>query len=290
MADILEAIKPQQQLPPPPQPFEIALIRKIESKTSSVRNAFLLLDIDGDGRITPSDVRTVLHNELGLDLTTTQEECLFARIHQFHKQKKESESGTNNNGMGYVEFAKYFQQVSSATLPSSQSGSAAAMGFHRQNTEDVATTTTDADGSSKPLRTSGEMPIHLSATTIIHKKRHQLRQLLSSHSSREGAGSSGMKETSLFLKMNVHRSAKVTMSELLHWINEVGMFDWTMDDLKEVVLNRAETKKGGKSGKDDEQLLELKWFGSGNNSDGEKGEAGMTERDFAEFVESLDGE
>lgn len=36
-----------------PHPFEIALIRKLEAKTTSVHDAFLLLDADGDGRVSP---------------------------------------------------------------------------------------------------------------------------------------------------------------------------------------------------------------------------------------------
>ncbi|KAL7534475.1 hypothetical protein ACHAXR_007959 [Thalassiosira sp. AJA248-18] len=277
----------QQKPPPPPQPFEIALVRKLESKTTSVRGAFLLLDIDGDGRISPTDVRTVLHNELGLDLTTEQEHCLFSRSGQFkknhHNNNNESSSNNNNDGMGYADFAKYFQEVSSAPFPASQSGLAAAVGFHRNDTGNTASDNTNGNNIDH------EMPIHLQPQTIILQRRHQLRQLLSSHSSPEGRGNSGMKETSLFLNMDVHRSGKVTMQEFLVWLNTVGMLQWTIEDLKQVVLNREESSDVIM----ESEKLEMRWFGNAGDDDGDREggeEAGMTEHDFAEFVESLDGE
>lgn len=227
----------------PPLPFEIALIRKIKSKTTSVRDAFLLLDIDRDGKISPTDVRTVLHNELGLDITKEQEELLLSRVPQW----KNGEKQNPNVGMGYADFAIYFQDVSSAVLTSSEAGLAAAVGFHRDS----------SDGNE---RANSEMAIHIQPQTILHQRRHQLQQLLMTHSSRAG---SGMKETSLFLAMDVHRSGKVTMQEFLDWINSVGM-QWTMEELKQVVL-------GGKGGNG-------------------RIESGMTEHEFAEFVESLDCE
>mmetsp|Transcript_37413 Transcript_37413/g.78908 ORF Transcript_37413/g.78908 Transcript_37413/m.78908 type:complete len:260 (+) Transcript_37413:54-833(+) len=246
----------------PPQPFEIALIRKIESKTSSVRDAFLLLDADGDGRIKPSDIRTVLHNEMGLDITKEQEECLFSRLPQ--QQNKENFDAANN-GMGYGAFAKYFQEVSSAVLPASQSGMAAAVGFHR-----------DDDGTSTKEK-DREMPIHLQTKTILHQRRHQLRQLFTAHSSR--VQGSGMKETSLFLAMDVHRSGKVTMQELIDWLKSVGL-DWTMEELKQVVL--------GDSDGIEKENMESRLFRE--SDDNGEGEAGMTEHEFALFVESLDCE
>jgi len=234
----------------PPLPFEIALIRKIKSKTNSVRDAFLLLDIDRDGKISPTDVRTVLHNELGLDLTKEQEDLLLSRVPQWKNGEKQSP----NVGMGYADFAIYFQDVSSAVLTSSEAGLAAAVGFHRDSN----------DGNE---RANSEMAIHIQPQTILHQRRHQLQQLLMTHSSRA---------TSLFLEMDVHRSGKVTMQEFLDWINSVGM-QWTAEELKQVVLG----------GKDDEEL-ENRWFGS--TSDNGKVESGMTEHDFSAFVESLDRE
>lgn len=261
----------EQQQPPPPQPFEIALVRKIESKTTSVRAAFLFLDVDGDGRITSSDVRTVAHNELGLDLTKEQEDCLFARSQHLQNKDKENQ----HVGMGYAAFAKYFYETSKFPFPASQSGLAAAVGFHR-------------DSSDDNTRANSEMAIHLAPKTILRQKRQQLRQLLTAHSSREGHGNSGMKETSLFLAMDVHRSGKVTMQEFLDWLNTVGFLEWSMEDLRQVVLGSGDN--GGIDSIESEKL-EMQWFGGATNSDdNEKREAGMTEQDFAKFVESLDSE
>ena len=244
----------------PFQPFEVALVRKLEAKTSSVRDAFLLLDIDGDGRISPSDVRTVLHNELGLDITKDQEDILLTRI-----PNNEMNATTTTFGLSYSEFAKYYQAVSASPLPASQSGLAAAVGFQSNNTTNTH-----------------EMSIHLQPNQIIHNNRHKLRQLLSSHSSRPGehGSGSGMKETSLFLAIDVHRSGKVSMLELLDWINNTGMFNWSMDDLQEVVL----------FGKEDNSAMEEHWFGTTDTEVDGKKDAGMTEHEFAEFVESLDSE
>ena len=244
----------------PFQPFEVALVRKLEAKTSSVRDAFLLLDIDGDGRISPSDVRTVLHNELGLDMTKDQEDILLTRI-----PNNEMNATTTTFGLSYSEFAKYYQAVSASPLPASQSGLAAAVGFQSNNTTNTH-----------------EMSIHLQPNQIIHNNRHKLRQLLSSHSSRPGehGSGSGMKETSLFLAIDVHRSGKVSMLELLDWINNTGMFGWSMDDLQEIVL----------FGKEDNSAMEEHWFGTTDTEVDGKKDAGMTEHEFAEFVESLDTE
>ena len=257
----------------PHQPFEIALVRKLESKTSSVRDAFLLLDIDGDGRISPSDVRTVLHNELGIDITKEQEDILLTRI---PNNKDENNGKTDENttfGMTYSQFAVYYQEVSASSYPASQSGLAAAVGFQRNDDDD-----------NKALL-DREKSIHLQPQQIIHQKRHQLRLILSSHSSREGdtnGSGSGMKGTSLFLTIDVHKSGKVTMQELLDWLNKVNMLNWTMEDLKGVVLC------GHKN-----DVMEKRWFVAGNTNEtanGEKTEAGMTEHEFAQFVESLDSE
>ena len=220
----------QQQQKHPFQPFEIALVRKLESKTSSTRDAFLLLDVDGDTIISPTDVRTVLHNELGIDITKEQEDILSSRI-------PNNKEGTV--GLSYTEFATYYQEVGASSYPASQSGLAAAVGFQTDTTS-----------------TNREKSIHLQPNQVIKQKRQQLRQLLTSHTSREsehGVGS-GMKETSLFLAMDVHKSGKVTSDEMLHWLNTVGMLNWTKDDVNDI------------------------GFGS----------TGMTEHAFAEFVESLD--
>lgn len=249
----------------PPQPFEIALIRKLESKTKSVRDAFLLLDVDGNGRISPADVRTVLHNEFGVDMTQEQEVFISSRFSG--QGGVPSSCNKTQNGMGYGEFAKYFNDVSSATLPSSQSGSAAAVGFHIEEGKEII---------------DHELPIHLTPETRRLQLRHQLRQTLSAHSSRTHGGS-GMKETSLFLAIDVHRSGKVTMQEFLDWLNAVGMV-WDMEKLKLVVLG-CDSKKDGKDIKQWEQHL----FGKdGDGFEGGGKEAGMTEHEFAEFVESLD--
>jgi Ca2+-binding EF-hand superfamily protein len=243
-----------------PQPFEIALIRKLESKTMSVREAFLLLDVDCDGRISPTDVRTVLHNEFGIDLTEDQEQCIFSRF-----SGKDTSGCNTQTGMGYGTFARYFNDVSSATLPSSQSGSAAAVGFQ-------------IDKSNETV--DHELPIHLTLETKRLQLRHRLRQTLSAHSSRTHGGS-GMKETSLFLAIDVHRSGKVTMQEFVDWLNSVTQMGWDMEKLKLVVLG-CESDKDGKA-------LKQHWFG--NDDDGLEAdgiEAGMTEHEFAEFVESLD--
>jgi Ca2+-binding EF-hand superfamily protein len=233
-----------------PHPFEIALIRKLEAKTKSIHDAFLFLDIDCDGRVSPSDIRTVLHNEFEIDVTKEQEECIF------------SHASLNGDaaGMKYAEFAIYFSEVSNtSSYPMSESGSAAAVGFRK-----------DADIVDK------EAPIHIQPRTKRMNLRHQLRQLLTSHSSRSPAKSgSAMKETSLFLAMDVHRSGKVTMEEFLDWLNEVGNLEWSMEDLKLIVLGTSDTDKEGKED----------WFSSNESNNME---AGMTEHEFAIFVESLD--
>lgn len=270
--------------PPPPQPFEIALVRKIESKTAtpgSVRDAFLLLDIDGDGRISPDDVRTVLHNELGVDITGEQMDVLFLRANS-------SSSSNNNNannkaGMGYADFARYFREVSGSSYPASQSGLAAAVGFER-----------DEDGKYSKGGVDRERSIHYQDATVVHRRRHQLRRLLTSHTTRDHG--MRMKATTLFLAMDVHRSGKVTMREFLDWLNSVGTLQWTMDDLRQVVLLRENNRDVDDN--DDERTmmerekLETRWFGGVASEDGGGGveEAGMTEHDFAEFLDSLDGE
>mmetsp|Transcript_18099 Transcript_18099/g.28389 ORF Transcript_18099/g.28389 Transcript_18099/m.28389 type:complete len:262 (+) Transcript_18099:61-846(+) len=228
-----------------PHPFEIALLRKLQAKTKSVHDAFLLLDVDGDGRVSPSDIRTVLHNEFEVDVTKEQEECIFSHA---------SLNG-DASGMKYAEFAKYYSEVSNTTYPMSQSGFAATVGFQR-----------DAD-------VEYEAPILIQPGTKRKKLRNQLRQLLTSHSSYSPAKfGSAMKETSLFLAIDVHRSGHVTMEDFLDWLNKVGNLDWSMNDLRLIVF-----------GTDDAD--EKDWFSS-NGSNNTK--AGMTEHEFAIFVESLD--
>lgn len=253
----------QQQPPPPPQPFEIALVRKLESKTSSVREAFLLLDADGDGRIGPADVRTVLHNELGVDITTEQEERLFSRT--LREEDDASTKAKKRNGMGYADFAKYFQAVSAATFPASQSGLAAAVGFRREKLAD---------------RASSERLIEVRPQTVLRQRRRQVQQLLMTHSSRTTG--SGMKETSLFLAIDVHRSGKVTMQEFLDWLNSVGGLQWSTEDLRQVVLGEIDADGDVVLRQD---RLEKCWFRGAKNGEGE---TGMTEPQFAEFIESLD--
>jgi Ca2+-binding EF-hand superfamily protein len=245
--------------PTAPHPFEIALIRKLESKTKSVRDAFLLLDADGDGRISPCDVRTVLHNEFELDITLEQEQWIFSR---FSNRSSDIDGCNSQVGMKYSEFAKYFNDVSNGTLTSSQAGSAAAVGFH-----------IDGNGG-----VDHELPIHETLETKRRRLRHQLRQTLSAHSSRTHGGS-GMKETSLYLAIDVHRSGKVTMQEFLDWLKSVGI-EWDMNELKLIILGCNDTEDGKK--------LERHLFGTNNDGLECGKEAGMTEHEFAEFVESLD--
>ena len=242
-------------------PFEIALVRKLESKTKSIRDAFLLLDVDGDGRISPDDIRTALHNEFEIDITHEQEQNIFSR---FSGQNQGDDVCDNKQvGMKFGEFAKYFNEVSSASLPSSQSGSAAAVGFHIDKQDEA---------------NDHEMSIHETTDSKRLRLRRQLRQTLSAHSSRTHGGS-GMKETHLYLAIDAHRSGKVTMQEFLDWLKSVGI-EWDMEQLKLVVL--------GCSADDDKKKLEKHFFGTNFDGLEEGKEAGMTEHEFAEFVESLD--
>ena len=230
-----------------PHPFEIALVRKLAGRTKSVHDAFLLLDVDGDGRVSPSDIRTVLHNEFEIDVTKEQEEYIF------------SHASLNGDaaGMKYSEFAKYYSEVSNTTYPMSQSGFAATVGFQ------------------KDVGVDYESPIQIQPETKRTNLRHQLRQLLTSHSSNSPAKfGSAMKETSLFLAIDVHQSGRVTMGDFLDWLNRVGNMDWSMDDLKLIVLGTGDT--------DDKD-----WFSSKEMNNAE---TGMTEHEFAIFVESLDVE
>lgn len=226
-----------------PQPFEVALIRKLKSKTKSVRDAFLLLDADGDGHISPDDIRTVTHNELGITLTSDQMKILASR----------NEDDGGRGGMKYKEFAIYFDAVSRVVMPSSQAGLAVSAGLERQESEGV------------------EAPIHLRHETVINERRHVLRDLMGSHSS----NSAGVRITSLFLAIDVHRSGRVTMQELLDWINTEGNLTWTMEDLEEVVSRGQESEL---------QQQCKQWFPRSSEA---AQEAGMTEYQFALFVESL---
>ena len=230
-----------------PHPFEIALARKISGKTKSVHDAFLFLDVDGDGRVSPSDMRTVLHNEFEIDVTKEQEQYIF------------SHAALNGDaaGMKYSEFAKYYSDVSNTTYPMSLSGFAATVGFQK-----------DATGADY------ESPIQIQPETKRTHLRHQLRELLTSHSSNSPAKfGSAMKETSLFLAIDVHQCGHVTMEDFLDWINKVGNLDWSMDDLRFVVLGTGDTD------------VDKDWFSSKESNNAE---AGMTEHEFAIFVESLD--
>ncbi|KAL7462508.1 hypothetical protein ACHAXS_002891 [Conticribra weissflogii] len=258
---------PPQPHSPPPQPFEIALIRKIEAKTKSVHDAFLLLDVDGDGHITPSDIRTVLHNEFGLDITREQEDIFFASA-----SKKTCGNKGLEKSMTYAEFAKYFYRVSDTTTTTSQYTFGAAVEFLNHKGADV----------------DHEIPIELTPKSKYRKLRRDLRSLLTAHSSRTHG--SGMKETSLFLSMDVHRSGRVTMQEFLDWLHSVGMTSWTINDLKLVVLGADcdQGEDGWREKKRERAKLERAWFGGENNKIEEGEEAGMTENEFAKFVESLD--
>lgn len=235
-----------------PQPFEVALVRKIKARTTTIHDAFLLLDVDGDGRVSSSDIRTVLHNELNIDVTKEQEDYIFSHPSLMN----------DSEGMNYGEFAKYFSEVSKTAVSSSEAGYAAAAGFQKDNTDSIDI----------------ESPIHLHPATLRLKLRHQLRQLLTAHSTHSPAKTgSAMKETSLFLAIDVHRSGKVTMVELLGWLNEVGNMEWTIEDLELVVLGTPNTAKD-----------ENNWFSFTTNDDSNNSlEAGMTENEFAKFVESL---
>jgi len=228
-----------------PHPFEIALMRKLQAKTTSIHDAFLLLDVDGDGRVSPSDIRTVLHNEFEIDVTKEQEECIFSHAY----------GDASKPGMNYVEFSKYYSEVSNTTYPMSQSGFAATAGFQF-----------DAD-------VDYEAPILIQPSTKRKNLRNQLRQLLTSHSSNSPAKfGSGMKETSLFLAIDVHRSSHVTMEGFLDWLNKVGNnLDWSIEDLRLIVLGSGDDEKD--------------WFSSNESN---KTKAGMSEHEFAIFVESLD--
>lgn len=227
-----------------PHPFEIALMRKLQAKTKSILDAFLLLDVDGDGRVSPSDIRTVLHNEFEVDVTSEQEECIFSHA---------SLNG-DASGMKYAEFAKYYSEVSNTTYPMSQSGFAATAGFQF-----------DAD-------VDHEAPILVQPCTKRKNLRNQLRQLLTSHSSHSPAKfGSAMKETSLFLSIDVHQYGHVTMDDFLDWLNKVGNLDWSMEDLRMIVLGAGDA--------------DAKYWFSSNESNNTK--AGMTEHEFAIFVESL---
>ena len=76
----------QPEQPPEPYTYELSIIQSLQSRTASLRRTFLTLDANGDGCIDRTDLRVALHNVLGVDLTPSQLDGLYARFCYFEQQ------------------------------------------------------------------------------------------------------------------------------------------------------------------------------------------------------------
>jgi len=244
---------------PKPHDFEMALVKKLEVKSSSILRTFLELDVDRDGFITRRDLKTALHDQFGIALTKEQLDAIFYRFAYFEsdgrdyehfdrlenpekeedqgkdvqdsKKKDQSYVSGHQYGIRYSEFVKYMESTEKA-IHSSQSVSSSMAGLGNLALRQGDFINNDDDDEYISLSQHRQ---------LIKKLKKQLLQLIESHSKTTSAANGrnkggGMQVTSLFLNMDTHRSGSVTVKEFQTWVFNMG-WNVTEEEL-ELILGK----------------------------------------------------
>jgi Ca2+-binding EF-hand superfamily protein len=133
------------------QLFEVAVARKLKNRSANLMDTFLKLDMDGDGFVSRSDLRTSLHNMYGINLTESQLDAIFTRFAFFdHTCTTEGEI-SGSRGMRYADFVNYIHDTAlDLETSSDEYGSSLDLVVANPNNEQ-------------------EMPPTLNATTTTHR-------------------------------------------------------------------------------------------------------------------------
>eukprot|EP00566_Odontella_aurita_P005577 CAMPEP_0113597898 /NCGR_PEP_ID=MMETSP0015_2-20120614/41271_1 /TAXON_ID=2838 /ORGANISM="Odontella" /LENGTH=568 /DNA_ID=CAMNT_0000505823 /DNA_START=216 /DNA_END=1922 /DNA_ORIENTATION=- /assembly_acc=CAM_ASM_000160 len=235
-------------VPPLPSAHEIALAKSLRSHSLSLHRTFLNLDVDRDGYVTRSDLRAALHNALGVDLSSSQMDAIFARFaffeddHRDEVDSGEDDDGENDGAAGAGGSRRGSHGSSSAFSTSSSSrGGRRRRGVHHgiryaefvryiEATLRSSTSSSAAYGStlslaSRPAERYSPRPQMIAVEPPPDVSQQQLRKSLARimrQKTKSGGGNKG-KNVQLFLEMNTHRDGHVTVEEFREWASNNGL-------------------------------------------------------------------
>jgi len=186
--------------PPPTQPFEIVLARKISTKGGPLLRTFTALDEDKDGIVNKTDLQIGLQNLFNIDLRDEQINMIFLRFAFINNL---SEKGSNHelNGMHFPGFAKYIEITADS---------------HTISTDNM----NGAAGFTAGLNQSIISPQSVAA------KRKELCKLVYNviQQNAQSAGDGGMAATYIFLGMDSLRNNRISKDEFGSWLrNRMGL-------------------------------------------------------------------
>jgi len=187
--------------PPPAQPFEIVLARKITSKGGPLLRTFTALDGDNDGIVSKTDLRIGIQNLFNIDLQDDQIDIMFLRFVYINNLMAKGSSDEELSGMRYQGFVNYVDKTADSHTLSSDSMNGAA-GF-----------------------TSGRN-LSINSTQSAAARRMDLRKtvLHAIQQNAQCAGDGGMAATYIFLGMDSLRNNRISREEFGSWLrNKMGL-------------------------------------------------------------------
>lgn len=211
--------------PPPPQPFEIVLARKISSKGGHLLRTFTSLDEDKDGILNKTDLKIGLQNLFNIDLRDDQINTIFLRFALINNLTEKGSSDEELNGMRFQAFVKYIEDTADSNAVSTDNLHGAA-GF--------------AAGKNLTITT----PQSLVA------KRKELRKIVYNviQQNARSAGDGGMAATYIFLGMDSLRNNRISKCEFVQWLRTKMGLNLSDDEFKLVIGNFWKEEATGGNG------------------------------------------
>jgi len=197
--------------PPPTQPFEIVLARKISTKGGPLLRTFTALDEDKDGIVNKTDLQIGLQNLFNIDLRDDQINTIFLRFAFINNL---SEKGSNHelNGMHFPGFVKYIE-----------------------NTADSHTISTDNMNGAAGF-TAGINQNIISPQSVAAKRKELCKLVYNGiQQNAQSAGDGGMAATYIFLSMDSLKNNRISKDEFGRWLrNRMGL-NLSDDELNSVL-------------------------------------------------------
>lgn len=237
------------QPPPKPQPYELSIIRSLQSRTASLTQAFLILDTNRDGYINRIDLGVALHNVFGIDLTEAQLDGLYARFCYFeeaghvHDGAGGSKSNTSicTKGVRYQAFVDYITASTATGVLSSmhvQDGSTLDLLSQRINNK-VDQTTLQRIVPTEQQRINKlrkQLGTSLRSRTVAPGTHPSSSSSSTGGTTASSYGHEPLTDATLFVKVDTHQTGTISLEEFATFVREyLGYNNWTDDDLRLVL-------------------------------------------------------
>lgn len=226
----------KEMVPPPPEPFEVAISTKITTSRKPLLQTFVRIDEDEDGLISKKDLKNALNNMYEMALDDDQIDVMFRRSQFFSERRilrQGSDSSTeeerDEKNEQLISFP-VFQEYMKSTADGSDSVSPTKMYGSTINIK-------------VGFRTDAKLPWMDDRRSVVAKKKDLRNLVLETIQQSIPSESVGMATTHTFLEMDTLRNNQVTKSEFISWLRVEKGLELDEEEVK-LVLGEWQKEEG----------------------------------------------